>query len=692
MVKRKTSRSRILPIGGKAYKGDRALDGLLAAAGKGAGLRVPTARAVRDLLRGVLAAPWGRDADAWIGLVVRRPGAGLKAQLRALKAELENSAPSVALPATERLVQLRARLAKTGIDGFIVGLADAHQGEYVPECEARLAWLSGFMGSAGLAIVLADKSALFVDGRYTLQARAQVDTKNFAIHHLSRMPPAKWIEANLPKGTRLGFDPWLLTPRQVTRYEAAAAKAGAKLVAVARNPIDAVWRDRPAPPLSPVRPLAQRFTGRTSADKCRDIAGGLAARGARAVVLSAPDSIAWLLNIRGQDLEFAPLALAFAVVHRDAKVSLVIDPRKLTQAARRHLGPKVRVIGPEVLAEALDRLGAAHRVVELDLTRIPSWIHRRLTRAGATIRDATDPCIAPKAAKNRVELSGIRAAHLRDGAALVRFMAWFDREAPKGALTEIAAAERVDAYRSENDYFQGLSFPTIAGSGPNGAIVHYRATEESNRRIGPGDVFLLDSGAQYLDGTTDVTRTLWVPGAGAPAPALKDVFTRVLRGNIALAMARFPAGTSGSQLDVLARAALWEVGLDYDHGTGHGVGHFLNVHEGPQRISQIPNAVALEPGMVVSNEPGFYKTGAFGIRTETLLAVKAGKPGAGARPMRAFETLTLAPIERRLILPKLLLDRERRWLNAYHARVRKMLSPQLERRQAAWLKRATKPL
>jgi Xaa-Pro aminopeptidase len=371
---------------------------------------------------------------------------------------------------------------------------------------------------------------------------------------------------------------------------------------------------------------------------------------------------------------------------------LVIDHRKLTDATHRHLGPKVRVIGPEALAAALDRLGGSRRIMELDLGRTPSWILRRLKRAGATISDTTDPCLAPKAVKNRVELAGIRAAHLRDGAALVRFLAWFDRQAPKGALTEITAARHLDALRAENDTFQGLSFPTISGSGPNGAIVHYRATDKSNRCIRPGDVFLLDSGAQYLDGTTDVTRTMWVPGAGPPAPALRDVYTRVLKGHIALALARFPAGTSGSQLDVLARASLWEVGLDYDHGTGHGVGHFLNVHEGPQRISQIPNAVALEPGMVVSNEPGFYKPGAFGIRIENLVAVKADKPGAGARPMRNFETLTLAPIDRRLIDAKLLLYRERCWLNTYHARVRKMLSPQLERSPAAWLKSATKPI
>ena len=680
------------PGAGNAYKGDRVLHELLAGAGKNACLRMSSARAVRDLLRGILAAPYGRDGDAWIELVARRPGAALRAQLRALKTAMENKNAPAPLSATERLSRLRARLAKIGIDGFIVGLADAHQGEYVPDAEARLAWLTGFTGSAGLAVAMGDRSALFVDGRYTLQARTQVDTKNFAIHHISRMPPAKWVAANLDRGARLGFDPWLLTPRQVSRFEAACDAAGAKLVAVARNPIDAVWKNRPATPVSPVRPLAQRFTGRSSAHKRKDLAGGMAARGAQAAILSAPDSIAWLLNIRGQDVEFAPLALAFAIISRDSKVTLAIDPRKLTDTTRRHLGSAVRVIPPKSLGDALDRLGAARRTVELDLSRTPSWIHRRLKRAGAKIVDAADPCLAPKAVKNRVELDGIRAAHVRDGAALVRFMAWFDREAPKGKLTEIDAAAHIDALRAENDYFQGLSFPTISGTGPNGAIVHYRATEKSNRRIRPGDVFLLDSGGQYLDGTTDVTRTMWIAGAGVPPAALRDIYTRVLKGNIALATARFPAGTSGSQLDVLARRALWEVGLEYDHGTGHGVGHFLNVHEGPQRISQIPNSVALEPGMVLSDEPGFYKPGAFGIRTETLLAVKADKPGAGGRAMRTFETLTLAPIDRRLIQPKLLMDRERNWLNAYHDRVRRALTPLLDRHEAAWLKRATKPV
>jgi Xaa-Pro aminopeptidase len=688
---KKTSHSASRTDGAR-YLGDRILEDLLADSEGRGRARYRSAREVRGLVRGVLAAPYGPDPDAWLELVGKPLGAKLKAQLRAFRSEMARKASPEPPALASRLSEVRERIRKARLDGFIVGLADAHQGEYVPDSEARLSWLTGFTGSAGLAIVMADKAALFVDGRYTLQARNQVDTKRFALHHISRMPPAKWIAANLAKGARLGFDPWLLTPRDVARYDAAAGAAGAKLVPAARNPIDAAWHDRPAAPISPVRPLPNRYTGRTAREKRQQIAAALAARGTQAAVLSAPDSIAWLLNIRGQDVEFSPLPLAFAVITRDGKVQLAIDPRKLTDAARSHLGPDVKVVAPKEFGPALDRLAKGGRRVDVDPARIPYWIARRLARAGADLKDAADPCIAPKAAKNRVELKGIRAAHLRDGAALTQFLAWFDHEAPKGDLTEVAAAAKVDSFRAANDLFQGLSFPTISGSGPNGAIVHYRATEASNRRIRPGDVFLLDSGGQYLDGTTDVTRTVWVGGGGAPKPALKDVYTRVLKGNIQLATARFPAGTSGSQLDVLARRALWDAGFEYDHGTGHGVGHFLNVHEGPQRVSQMPNSVALEPGMVLSDEPGFYKTGAFGIRIETLLAVIEAKDGVGKRPMRAFETLTLAPIDSRLIDPKLLSEGERIWFNAYHARVAKALSPLVDAGTRAWLKRATKPI
>ena len=674
------------------YLGDAALARLLGGAGKAAGVRYGSVGAVRKIVEGVLAAPDSVRQDDWIELVAKRPSAPLLAQLRALKAKMEDAPGPRSPGAEERLALFRERLRRARLDGFIIARADAHQGEYVPASEARLAWLTGFTGSAGLAVVMADKAALFVDGRYTLQARGEVDTRRFNIHHITRMPPAKWVAANLAKGDRLGFDPWLLTPRAVGRFETACADADARLVGVAKNPVDAAWAGRPAPPLSPVRPLPLRFSGLGSAEKRRDVAAGLAARGVHGAVISAPDSIAWLLNIRARDLEYAPLTLAFAIIARDRKVTLAIDPRKLTERARRHLGPEITVVPADKFADTLDRLGAKGRTVELDPAATPYWIGQRLKRAGASVRERADPCLAPKAAKNPVELRGIRAAHLRDGAALVRFMAWFDHEAPKGALTEMEAAQRVDDFRADGAHFRGLSFPTISAAGPSGATVHYRATEKSNRTIRPGDVYLLDSGGQYLDGTTDVTRTMLTPGAGRPKGEIAEIFTRVLKGNIALATARFPAGTSGSQLDVLARKALWEVGYEYDHGTGHGVGHFLNVHEGPQRISQVPNAVALEPGMVVSDEPGFYKTGAFGMRIETLLAVKADGKGEGGRAMRAFETLTLAPIDRRLIKVSLLTALERRWLNAYHGRVRRLLTPCLDDRTAGWLARATRVL
>ena len=674
------------------YGGDAALDRLLARAGKGAGVRLATARAVRGLIRGVLAAPEGRDPEAWMALVADRPPRALRAQLAALKARMAQARPRPGLAPAERLPALREALGGMGVDGMIVPRVDAHQGEYVPASAQRLAWLTGFTGSAGAAVVLPDTAALFVDGRYTLQARTEVDPARFAIQHVTRRPPAAWIEANLPRGARLGFDPWLLTPRDVARYGEACARAGGRLVALSRNPVDRLWRDRPADPISPIRPLALRFAGRSARAKRAEIAARLAASGVDAAILSAPDSIAWLLNIRGGDVGNSPLPLAFALVGSTRRVDLFTDPRKLTAAARAHLGPEVRVRAGAELGAALDALGRAGKAVLADPATAPFWIVRRLRRAGARLREGADPCQLPKACKNAVELKGIRAAHVRDGAALTRFLAWLAREAPRGRLTEMEAARVLESMRAENEHFQGLSFPTISGAGPHGAIVHYRVTERTDRALGPGEIYLLDSGAQYLDGTTDVTRTLFIGGGRKPTAAMRDHFTRVLKGHIALAMARFPAGTSGSQLDVLARNALWQAGLEYDHGTGHGVGHFLNVHEGPQRISQVPNSVALRTGMVISNEPGFYRPGAYGIRIENLVAVRPDGEAVDGRAMLAFETLTLAPIERALIDRRLLTAEERAWLDAYHARLRKMLTPRLDAATRRWLKGATAPI
>ncbi len=677
-------------MGAPVYGGDQALEKRLRAAGKGARLR--RARDVRALLKGVAAAPADVAPDAWIMMVVDRPSAPLRGQLRALKVRCDAAKGTAGLPVNERLDALRARLAGAGVDGFIVPRADAHQGEYVPASEQRLAWLTGFTGSAGMALVLKGGAALFVDGRYTLQARREVDPARFSIQHISRRPPSRWLAANAPRGAVIGYDPWLLTPRDVTRFDAACREAGARLKPLARNPIDAVWRNRPAPPLAPVVPLALRFAGEGTPAKRARLAAALAADGIDAAVLTAPDSIAWLLNLRGGDVENSPLPLGFALLARDGKVQLFMDGRKVTTSASAHLGSAVTLRDPGALGPALDALGKKARTILADPATVPEWIFRRLRRAGAEIREGADPCQMPKACKNRVELSGMRAAHLRDGAALTGFLAWLAGTAPSGKLTEMAAADELESMRAKGVNFRGLSFPTISGAGPHGAIVHYRVTEATDRLLKRGEIYLLDSGAQYFDGTTDVTRTVFIGGGRAPTAAMKDHFTRVLKGHIALAMARFPEGTSGSQLDVLARRALWEAGLEYDHGTGHGVGHFLNVHEGPHRISQVPNTVALRPGMVVSNEPGFYKTGAYGIRIENLVAVRADGKGAGGRKMLAFETLTLAPIERALIDRKLLNDEERGWLNAYHRRVAKAVGPKINPAARAWLKKATAPV
>jgi len=589
-----------------------------------------------------------------------------------------------------RVEALRAELKRQGFAGFLVPRADEHQGEYVPPHAERLAWLTGFTGSAGLAVVLADAAAIWVDGRYTLQVRDQVPAALFESHHVTQSPPADWLARRLKPGDRLGYDPWLHTIEGVERLRAACARAGAELHPCPANPLDAVWPDRPEPPRAPIVPHDLAYAGRASADKRREIAAALDEARVDAAVLTAPDSIAWLLNVRGGDVRYAPLPLAFAIVHRDADVDLLVDPRKLTPGLAEHLGGGVRVARPADLGPALDRLGAARRKVQVDAAGAAAWIFERLTAAGAQVVRGADPCALPKACKNAAELTGARAAHRKDGAALCRFLAWIAREAPAGRLTEIGAADRLDAFRAEQPLFREPSFPTISGAGPNGAIVHYRATPATDRALGPGMLYLVDSGGQYLDGTSDVTRTVAI---GAPTAEQRARFTRVLRGHIALATARFPAGTTGSQLDAFARRALWEAGLDYDHGTGHGVGSYLGVHEGPQRISKVGSTVALKPGMVVSNEPGYYKTGEYGIRIESLVVVTAaGRPAGGELDLLGFETLTLAPIDLALVDPAGLTAEEGAWLDAYHARVRDAITPLVDPETAAWLVGATRPV
>jgi Xaa-Pro aminopeptidase len=589
-----------------------------------------------------------------------------------------------------RLEALRAELKRHGLAGFLVPRADEHQGEYVPPHAERLAWLTGFTGSAGLAVVLTDAAAIFVDGRYTLQVRQQTPAASFEYLHVTQSPPTDWLAGRLQAGDRLGYDPWLHTVEGVERLRAACRRAGAELVPCPSNPVDAVWPDRPEPPRAPVVPHDLAYAGRASADKRREIGGALTEARVDAAVLTAPDSVAWLLNVRGGDVRYTPLPLAFALVHRDATVDLFLDPRKLTPGLGEHLGPEVRVALPGDLGPALDRLGAARRRVQLDAASAAAWIFERLTAAGAEVVRAVDPCSLPKGCKNEVELAGARSAHRKDGAALCRFLAWIAREAPRGGLTETGVADRLDALRAEQPLFKEPSFPTISGAGPNGAIVHYRATAATDRPLGPGMLYLVDSGAQYLDGTTDVTRTVAI---GAPTAEQKDRFTRVLRGHIVLALARFPKETSGSQLDVLARYPLWEAGLDFDHGTGHGVGSYLGVHEGPHRISKYPSTVGLRPGMIVSNEPGYYKTGEYGIRIESLVAVTPpARPDGGELDLFGFETLTLAPIDLALVEPAALAPEEIAWLDAYHARVREAITPLVDPDTAAWLAEATRPL
>ncbi len=602
-----------------------------------------------------------------------------------------------------RLAALRAELTRRGLDGFVVPRADEHQGEYVAAASERLAWLTGVTGSAGAAVVLGARAAVFVDGRYTLQVRDQVDGNCFEYRHLVEEPAAAWIEANLGSGGKLGCDPWLHSERQMERLRQAAEAAGGELVAVADNPLDAVWAERPAPPRAPIRPHPVEYAGRASADKRADLARELEAKGLAASVLTLPDSIAWLLNLRGGDVPRAPLPLSFALLRADATVDWFVAPEKLGAELKAHLGNGVGLLEPGALGPALDELGRAGAKVLADPDSAAAWVFARLRAAGAEVVAGADPCQLPKARKNAVELDGARAAHRRDGLALTRFLAWLAQEAPARGpgeeLGEVEVSDRLRALRAEDGLFRDLSFDTIAGAGANGAIVHYRAEEASQGRLKAGELFLLDSGAQYPDGTTDVTRTVAI---GEPSAEMRERFTRVLKGHIALATARFPHGTSGSQLDVLARQHLWQAGLDYDHGTGHGVGSYLGVHEGPQRISKMPNRVALEPGMIVSNEPGYYKTGAYGIRIENLVAVvesevlEEGRSGAGeggeGRSMLAFETLTLAPIDRSLIDVALLSPEEIAWLDAYHARVRAAHHDKLDPEAAQWLDAATHPL
>jgi Xaa-Pro aminopeptidase len=582
-----------------------------------------------------------------------------------------------------RVAALRAELRRRKLTGFIVPRQDEFQGEYVAPYAERLRWLTGFAGSWGLAILTLDRGAIFVDGRYTLQVRRQVDTKVFAPHHLADDPPARWIEKNLKEGDRLGFDPWLLTAEQARTFAESCVKAEAKLVPVAANPVDAIWPDRPPRPAAPVAVQPTRFAGRKAARKLADIAKALGKDGA--VVLTQPDSVAWLFNIRGRDVPFTPVVLAYAIVHRGARAELFVAAARLPEDVRAHLGKKVAVKPPAAIEASLRALARRKAAVRIDPHTAPERIRAVLAKAGARVVHGPDPCVLPKARKNKTEREGARAAHVRDGAAMARFLCWLEREAPAGGLTELAVAAKLTQFRKAGGLLMDQSFDSIAGAGPHGAIPHYHVTAQSSRALKRDEIFLIDSGGQYQDGTTDVTRTTIV---GQPTEEMRDRFTRVLKGMIGISRIRFPKGTCGSQLDVLARAALWTAGLDYDHGTGHGVGSYLSVHEGPARINKT-DRTPLEPGMILSNEPGFYKEGHYGIRIENLLMIEEPREIAGGeRPMLGFETLTLCPIERRLIDTKLLTRDELHWLDAYHARVLEEIGPFLEGAELHWLRTA----
>lgn len=584
---------------------------------------------------------------------------------------------------------IRQAMADQGLDGFLVPHEDEHQNEYLPAANDRLAWATGFTGSAGAAVILRDKAAVFVDGRYTLQVRDQVDAGLFEIRDLVEGGVPAYIEAATARGQRIGYDPRLHSPDALGHLKAAAAKTGAELVAVNDNPLDQAWgQARPAQPVAPVVPHPAEYAGEDASAKRARVGALVAQRGGDAAVLTAPSSIAWLFNVRGGDVIRSPLPLGQAILNKDGTARLFLDPAKVTAELPAWLGNQVRLETPDDLPAALAELKG--QSVVIDPAQSSAWYFDTLAQAGAAVIRAEDPCALPRAQKNDVEIQGSRNAHARDGAALTNFLHWVATEGQTNPPDEITAVSKLEAFRAATGQLRDLSFDTIAGAASNGAIVHYRPTERLNKRTEPGSLLLVDSGAQYLDGTTDVTRTVAI---GEPSAEMRQRFTLVLKGHLALAAVRFPVGTTGSALDILARHALWMHGLDYDHGTGHGVGSYLGVHEGPQRIAKAPNSVALKPGMILSNEPGYYKEGGYGIRIENLQVVTPAAPiPGGERPMLGFEALTLAPIDRRLIDRELLSPAERAQLDAYHARVLEVVGPLVEPGVRAWLADATAPI
>ena len=593
----------------------------------------------------------------------------------------------------ERVARLRQWLEKERLTGFLVPRADEHQGEYVAACSERLQWLTGFTGSAGIALVLRDKAYVFVDGRYTLQARHQTDPSTFAIESLIDNPPEKWLAANLAKGGRIGFDPWLHTISEAKKLRAAVAERSGELVAAGPNPIDVLWSDRPAPPLEPVEIQPEEYAGRLAKDKLADMAEAIARAGATHAVLTDPSSVAWAFNIRGHDVPHTPLALGFAVLAADGRHRLFMDERKFSITVKAYLTQLADLFAPDELEGAIVGLAKSGASIGLDPSLAAEKLRLLVEENGGRFLPLADPARLPRAVKNPAEIAGARAAHRRDGAAVSKFLAWLDRQQP-GTIDEIRAARSLEGFRQATGEelqmpLRDISFDTISGAGPNGAIIHYRVTTKTTRKLGAGELYLVDSGAQYQDGTTDITRTVAI---GAPTAEMRRRATLVLKGMIGISMLRFPPGTRGADIDAVARQALWKAGLDYQHGTGHGVGSYLSVHEGPQRISKTGTEKLLA-GMILSNEPGYYKEGAYGIRMENLVLVtEAEVPEGGDIAVYGFETLTLAPFDRRLVEPELLARDDLDWLNAYHARVLREVGPLVDGETRKWLEAATAPI
>ncbi|MEM8770791.1 MAG: aminopeptidase P family protein [Pseudomonadota bacterium] len=592
--------------------------------------------------------------------------------------------------AGNHLPLLRAEMQKQNLDGFLVPHDDEYQNEYIPAYAERLMWVSGFSGSAGSAVIFLNKAVIFTDGRYTLQVRQQTDQAFFDYVDITESPPHRWLAEHAEKGARIGYDPMLHSSDNVEQLRSAADVAGFELVAVHVNPVDEAWCAQPPQPASPAFPHTNEYAGKSSEQKRLEIAADLKNANADAALITAPPSIAWLFNIRGGDVARTPLPLARALLHSDGKATLFIAPEKVDNALPAFLGDDVDVRSEDQLAAALNALGERNARVGVDPSSAPSKFADDLREAGAQIIDMTDPVALPRAQKNKTEIKGARSAHVRDGAAVTRFLHWLASDAQSGDVDEIAAAKQLENFRREHHDLKDLSFDTISGAGSNGAICHYRVSTETNKKLAPRTLYLVDSGGQYPDGTTDITRTVPI---GEPSAEMRDRFTRVLKGHIALATAKFPVGTTGHQLDAIARKPLWDIGLDYDHGTGHGVGSFLGVHEGPQRIAKAPNNQALLPGMILSNEPGYYKAGEYGIRIENLIVVRETEPLPGSdRDMLEFETITMAPINLDLIDLDLLTDQERDWLNDYHATVRERVADHLPAEIGQWFETATRAI